>query len=59
MKIDKIKVIDAIRSEPELPDEMPDEMWDAIKNDRDACTAAFRICAQETKKNIIERINKL
>ncbi len=45
----------AVLDEPELPGEMPDEMWDAIKGDRDAITEALRIVIRQTKAGILER----
>lgn len=47
---------EAVREEPELPGDMPDEMWDAIRNDRDAMAAALRITVQQTKQGILSRI---
>ena len=38
--------------EPELPGEMPDEMWEAIQGDRDAVGEALRIAVRQTKQNI-------
>lgn len=46
----------AIDAEPELPGEIPDEMWEAIKNDRDACTEAMRIVVRQTKEGIKNRL---
>ena len=48
--------IKAVNDEPELPGEMPDEMWDAIRNDRDAATHAMREVVRLTKSGIIERM---
>ena len=47
--------LSAIDSEPEVPGDMPDEMWKAIRNDRDAVQNAIRIAVQLTKKGIRER----
>jgi len=41
-----------IDKEPELPGDMPDDMWDAIKDDRDACQKAMQIIVRQTKDNI-------
>lgn len=46
----------AIDDEPEYPDEMPDEMWEKIKYDRDAVTEALRLTVQLTKEGIKERL---
>lgn len=48
--------IKAVKAEPELPDRMPDVMWDAIRNDRDVATEAMRIIVQQTKAGIIDRL---
>lgn len=45
----------AITDEPELPGEMPDEMWEAIRSDRDAATEALRIVVRQTKGGILKR----
>ena len=39
----------AIDLEPEVPGDMPDEMWEALRNDRDAMRQAFVITVKETK----------
>ena len=46
----------AIDLEPELPGSMPDEMWEAIRNDRDAMRQALVICVKETKAGIKSRL---
>jgi hypothetical protein len=46
----------AIDEEPELPGDMPDEMWEAIRGDRDACMNAMRIAVRQTKEGIRERL---
>lgn len=45
----------AITDEPELPGEMPDEMWEAIRSDRDAATETLRIVVRQTKGGILKR----
>lgn len=52
----KEKVIKAINDEPEYPGDMPDEMWKALKNDRDAMAKALRLTVQLTKQGIKERL---
>lgn len=47
-----------VDSEPELPGEMPSEMWSAIRNDRDTAQTALRLAVHETKANIRARIKK-
>lgn len=46
----------AIDDEPEVPGPMPDEMWEAIRNDRDAMERAIRIGVQLTKQGIRDRL---
>ena len=46
----------AVDDEPEYTDKMPDEMWEAIKGDREAMTEALRITVRLTKKGIKDRI---
>ena len=46
----------AIDDEPEFPDEMPNDMFEAIRNDKDAITKALRLTVQLTKSGIKERL---
>lgn len=50
------RALEVINSEPELPGDMPDEMWEAIRNDRNACAEAMRIVVRQTKSNIINNL---
>lgn len=52
-------LMQAIVDEPELPGGMPEEMWDAICNDRDAATEAFRIVVRQTKEGITTRADEI
>jgi hypothetical protein len=45
----------AIREEPELPGDIPDEMYAALQGDRDACAEALRMVVRLTKQNILAR----
>jgi len=50
-----------IRAEPEYPDEMSDEMWEAMKmavrnDDKEAMMECFRIAVRQTKNGILERL---
>lgn len=45
----------AIADEPDLPGPMPDEMWNAIRGDRDAVERVLRIAVQKTKEGIRAR----
>lgn len=46
----------AAMAEPELPGDMPDEMWDAIQHDKDAATEAMRIIVRQTRDGILRRL---
>jgi len=50
------KFIKAVDDEQELPGDMPDEMWQAIQNDRDAVCKAMQLSVLQTKNNIRNRI---
>ena len=51
---DILRIID---EEPELPGEMSDDLWNALRGyDRDGLTKALRILVRITKDCIIERI---
>ena len=50
--------VKAILDEPECPGDMPDEMWETIKNDRDAATRTYQIVVKQTKENIIGRFEQ-
>lgn len=49
----------AIDAEPELPGEMPDAIWEAIRNDRAAVAETLRIAVRATKEGIMRRVNTL
>lgn len=50
--------IKAIQDEPEMPGGMPDDMWRAIQNDRDACNVAIQTTIKLTKDGILERFTQ-
>lgn len=52
-------LLQAIEGEPEFPGEMPDEMWEALRNDRDAMTFAFGASVRATKDEIKRRASEL
>jgi hypothetical protein len=54
--IRKDDALQAVLDEPELPGTMPDEIWNAIRNDRMACADVMRIAVQKTKQGIYKRI---
>lgn len=56
-RIERARCLKAVEEEPELTDEMPDEMFEAIRNDKAAITEALRVTVRETKKGIAERIS--
>ena len=47
--------MEAVTDEPELPGEMPDEMWNVLRSDRDAAGEALRIIVRQTKGGILTR----
>lgn len=49
-------VREMVEKEEELSGDMPDEMWEAIKNDRDATAQAMRIAVRCTKQNILTKL---
>jgi hypothetical protein len=50
------KVIKAIDDEPELPGEMPNEIWSAFKDNKYAVEELLRTIVRDTKREIIKRI---
>jgi hypothetical protein len=57
IKTMKDTFIKAINDEPEYPNEIPDEIFEKIKNDKDLITQALHLTIQITKDRIKERIN--
>lgn len=55
-RIERERCLQAVKDEPELPGDMPDEMWATIAGDRDAITEALRVAVRQTKAGIRERI---
>lgn len=55
--LDRKKVIAAINNIEELSDDMPNEMFEAIKNDKDAIIYALRLSVSLTKRELLEAIN--
>ncbi len=56
LQLSKERVIKAIDDEPELPGDMPDIIYESVKNDKDALTELLRITVRETKDGIKKRI---
>ena len=52
-------VIELVKAEPELDDNMPDEIWDVIKSDRKKAENALKNLVKATKRNIIDRIKSV
>jgi hypothetical protein len=46
---------EAIASESELPGDMPDEMWEHLRNNRNGIVKAMRLAVRLTKQGILER----
>jgi len=57
-RLERERCIAAVDAEPELPGDMPDEMWNAVRNDRDAMCEAFRMTVRLIKDGIKGRINE-
>ena len=56
-------VLTCIDAEPELPGEMPDEMWQEIRemvlnNDKDGMSELLRVVVRTTKDGIKRRIGR-
>jgi hypothetical protein len=55
--IAKSKAIECVMVEPELPGDIPEDMYQAIINgDREFVTLALRTVVKKTKEGIIDRI---
>jgi hypothetical protein len=59
MKLTISQVRQAIADEPEFPGDMPDDMWDIVRQDRATAVLAFRQAVIATKNGILERVNEL
>jgi hypothetical protein len=46
----------AAMEEPELPDDMPDEMWEACRTDRATMIEALRTVMRMTRDGILNRL---
>lgn len=56
-RVERERCLRAVDQEPELPGDMPDAMWAAIREaSRDDMTEMLRIVVRETKSSIRERI---
>ena len=62
--IDSNDLLKAVDDEPELPGDMPEAMWLALRvmveqNDREGMIEALRIAVRHTKSGIRDRIKAL
>ena len=55
-RIERERCLSAVEAEPELPGDMPYEMWEVLSSDRDAAAEALRIIVRQTKAGIRDRI---
>lgn len=53
---ERSRCIMMVDDEPELPGDIPDKIWDIIKNDRKATEEALRAAVRLTKDGIKKRI---
>lgn len=53
------RIYKAVDDEPELPDEMPDAIWEACRSDRDTMQEALRVVVRLTKEGICSRLTAL
>lgn len=58
-KITLSAVYKAIDDEPELPGEMPDEVWESLRSDRAMLETVLRGVVQTAKQNIRDRIERV
>ena len=58
-KITLSAALKAVADEPELPGEMPDEVWEALRSDRAMMETVLRGVAQTAKQNIRDRIERV
>lgn len=62
--IDSNELLKAVDDEPELPGDMPEAMWLALRvmveqNDREGMIEALRIAVRHTKSGIRDRVKAL
>ena len=55
LKMVKVLILQAIADEPDFPGEMPDELWEEIKDNREVATETLRITVRLTKNGITDR----
>lgn len=55
--LDAEQVRAAVMAEPELPGDMPDEMWEALSKDKESAAECLRIVVRQTKSGILQRLN--
>lgn len=58
IKEDRERCIAAINAEDEYPGDMPDEMWNFMRDDRGLATEALRVTVGLVKRGILDRMGK-
>lgn len=58
-KITLSAALKAVADEPELPGEMPNEVWEALRSDRATMETVLRGVVQTAKQNIRDRIERV
>ena len=58
-KITLSAALKAVDDEPELPGEMPDEVWEALRSDRVMMETIMRGVVQTAKQGIRDRIERV
>ena len=53
---EKEHIIEIIKSEEELPGDMPEEIWEFVISSRLNCANSHRMVVKRTKQNIIQKI---
>lgn len=57
--IERRLVLRAVDDEPEYPGDIPDEMWNEVRSDRELLAEALRLTVRSTKQGIRARIESL
>ena len=58
-KITLSAALKAVDDEPELPGEMPDDVWESLRSDRAMMETVLRGVVQTAKQNIRDRIERV
>ncbi len=54
----RLLILQAIIDEPEFPEEMPDEIWQALNGDKNMTSVAMRNAVKLTKNGIVDRFTE-